>query len=146
LGTGVGLRILFSAPLLNKKVLKETTKNIKDYIPRLEISEQNLFSKSSNLAQSQYRHKIANIVNQLVTEYRESIEMEAQAIDLKLQTQTPQDENMRKKLFMFHLNKSGAYFTIKEELKAAVVQVIREVIINQSRNSAKSHRFWIKKN
>jgi hypothetical protein len=32
----------------------------------------------------------------------------------------------RKKLFMFHLNKSGAYFHMKEELKAVVVQVVRE--------------------
>lgn len=37
------------------------------------------------------------------------------------------EEQIRKKNFLFHLNKSGAYFFFKEQLKSAVVEVVREV-------------------
>lgn len=35
-------------------------------------------------------------------------------------------EQQRKKAFFFHLNKSGVYFHMKEELKAAITDVVRE--------------------
>ena len=33
----------------------------------------------------------------------------------------------KRKRFLFHLNKSGAYFELKEHLKEAVVEIVREV-------------------
>lgn len=39
---------------------------------------------------------------------------------------------------MFHLNKSGAYFDMKEQLKASIVQIVRERFKKRSPFAGKS--------
>jgi hypothetical protein len=70
------------------------TKNIQDFIPKLEISQESLSAKSSKQAQIQYRRKIADILQQLVNEYRESLLKTDPDPSGKfnLQTQTPNEE------------------------------------------------------
>lgn len=97
-----------------------------------------LFEKKSILAQNHYRKKISEIVQHLANEYRESLNLELHdnvknKAATRLQSHNRQEEHMvsfnnqRKKLFLFHLNKNGAYFTVKEQLKASVVEIVREV-------------------
>lgn len=70
------------------------TKNIQDFIPKLEISQESLSAKSSKQAQIQYRRKIADILQQLVNEYRESLLKTDPdpSGKINLQTQTPNEE------------------------------------------------------
>ncbi|KAI8901936.1 hypothetical protein BC833DRAFT_575629 [Globomyces pollinis-pini] len=139
----IGLTILFSSPILDKKRLQEITKTVQDYIPRKKISAEQIYEKKANQAELEYQKKIKAIVQQLVSEFRQALLLEKQSNPKEpdwpiLQSQSKDQEQMRKKLFMYHLNKSGAYFSFKEQLKASVVQVVREKFKKKSPFSTKS--------
>jgi hypothetical protein len=129
IGTTLGLKIEFSAPLINQETFQVITRTVQDYIPKAQSSAEIISQKKAILAEFQYSKKVKEIVRRLIVEYKQTIELEKSRTDQpsRLQTQCMQDEQMRKKLFLFHLNKSGAYYGFKEELKSVVVQLVREV-------------------
>ncbi|KAI8929249.1 hypothetical protein BC831DRAFT_6458 [Entophlyctis helioformis] len=129
IGTGIGLELMLSAPLIDKKKLQAITKSVTDFIPKRFVPPGLQFEKRSKLAEDNFRTKINEIVHKLVQEYRGVLQMEASMKgeeQSSVNSKSPEDEQQRKKLFMYHLNKSGAYFSFKEQLKASVVQVVRE--------------------
>lgn len=67
------------------------------------------------------------IVNQLVGEFSKMVDMEASKLPTGNISFAEASPEQRKKMFLFYLNKNGAYFTFKEQLKASIVQVVREV-------------------
>ncbi|KAJ3324059.1 Cilia- and flagella-associated protein 70 [Boothiomyces sp. JEL0866] len=130
-GSAISLTLIFSVPLINKQRLQAITKSVHDYIPKRMVKPESQYEKRSIQAENDYKAKVNEIVLQLVNEYKHILKMESELPGneqkiLTLETQTPEDEKLRKKLFLYHLNKSGAYFSFKEQLKASVVQVVRE--------------------
>ncbi|KAJ3371784.1 hypothetical protein HDU91_004929 [Kappamyces sp. JEL0680] len=140
LGSTLGARLVFSSAIVNKRGLKLMTKSVQDYIPKKSVPPNTLFEKKSKQANVEYKDKIKDIVNQLVEEYRHTLQLEAghQNTRVPLNTQSVADAEKRKKMFLFHLNKSGAYFNLKEQLKASVVQVVRERFKKKSPFTGKS--------
>jgi hypothetical protein len=130
IGTTLGLKIIFSSPLVSKSIYQEVTKSVHDYIPKAKCSPEIAAQRKTLFAQTQYSKKVKDITLRLVNEYKESILTGNVDALTRNQTHSSQDEQQRKKLFAFHLNKSGAYYSFKEELKSSVVQIVREVIEN----------------
>ncbi|KAJ3259831.1 Cilia- and flagella-associated protein 70 [Boothiomyces macroporosus] len=130
-GSAISLSLIFSVPLINKQRLQEITKSVHDFIPKRKVKPEFQFEKRSIQAENDYKAKVNEVVLQLVNEYKHVLQMESELPGneqkiLTLETQSPEDEKLRKKLFLYHLNKSGAYFSFKEQLKASVVKVVRE--------------------
>jgi len=63
-----------------------------------------------------------------VREYQESVKV----LKVNARDGSGDDIEQQKKHFMYHLNRSGAYFTLKEELKRAVAGVARECFEKKS--------------
>jgi hypothetical protein len=154
IGTSLGIELILEKPLLNRKRLKPVEKSVRDFVPRRVIPDHLMFEKRSKKAQSDYHEQIKEIVRKLVLEYQGVLEKiiaqsagegvssngmfsraeggDGESIDTLLPLPfvpagSMQEEQQRKKNFMFHLNKSGAYFFFKEQLKSSVVEVVREV-------------------
>ncbi|KAL2919158.1 hypothetical protein HK105_201433 [Polyrhizophydium stewartii] len=135
IGSAISMEFLLTAPLIDKKRLQAITKSVSDFIPKRHVPPNMLFEKRSQQAEQDFRIKINEIVHKLVAEYRTTLRMEASArgdVSVNLNLSSQQEEQQRKKLFMYHLNKSGAYFSFKEQLKASVVQVVRERFMRKS--------------
>jgi hypothetical protein len=129
IGSSLGLKMEFSSPLINQQTFEVVTRTVQDYIPKAQTSLDIIAQKKALLAEFQYSKKLKEVIRRLVVEYKQTVALEESRNEQssRLLTQNMQDEQMRKKLFLFHLNKSGAYYAMKEELKSAVVQIVREV-------------------
>ncbi|KAJ3279301.1 Cilia- and flagella-associated protein 70, partial [Blyttiomyces sp. JEL0837] len=98
-----------------------------------------LFEKRAQKADDEYRSQIQEIVRTLLREYKSVIfaEMGEFADEFALvDSKTSHEEQARRKKFLYHLNKSGVYFSFKEKLKSAVVNVVRERFQKKSPFSA----------
>ncbi|KAJ3022692.1 Cilia- and flagella-associated protein 70 [Thoreauomyces humboldtii] len=116
-GTSLGLELLLEKPLLDKKKLQPITKSVTDFIPRRTIAPHLLYTQRARRADEEYAAQLQKVVRKLVWEYERTF-----------RGQDPVEENelQRKRKFFFHLNKSGAYFEFKEQVKGAVVEIVRE--------------------
>ncbi|KAI8838398.1 hypothetical protein BC829DRAFT_447402 [Chytridium lagenaria] len=131
LGTSVGVELVLEKPLLDKKKLQPITKSVSDFIPRRIIPDDMVFEKRSLKADDDYRIQIQEIVRCLVTEYQVALTSQlftgntgAEEEEMVgVQSRSLQEEQMRRKKFLFHLNKNGSYFSFKERLKTAVVDI-----------------------
>ncbi|KAJ3217632.1 Cilia- and flagella-associated protein 70 [Clydaea vesicula] len=168
LGTTIGLEIILDKFLLTKKKLLPVEMSVRDYIPKRVIPQHMLYEKRSKQADEEYHLKIQEIVKKLVIEYQgvlktvlnsgsasqngvtgigsgmfSNIDSTEETIDNLLPlpfvpSKSLREEQQRKKNFLFHLNKSGAYFYFKEQLKSAVVEVVRERFRKTSPFTSKS--------
>ncbi|KND04050.1 uncharacterized protein SPPG_01495 [Spizellomyces punctatus DAOM BR117] len=143
LGTSIGLQLLLEKPLLDKKKLQPITKSVSDFIPRRIIPPQLLYEKRSKRANEEYLTQVQAVVRKLVKEYETVLVAEAEkrgdSIDgISVGSETSSEELQRRKRLFFHLNKSGAYFMFKEQLKGAVVEVVREQFKRKSPFASKS--------
>ena len=152
LGTRIGIEMVLEKQLLNRKKLTPVEKTVRHHVPKRAIPSHMMFEKRSRKAESDYTFQIQDIVKKLVLEYQGVLQkIIAQSGDISsngmfsrvdggnsdsilnllplpfVPAESLQEEQQRKKNFMFHLNKSGAYFFFKEQLKSAVVEVVREV-------------------
>lgn len=103
-----------------------------------------LFETRSKQADEAYHIQIQEIISKLVVEYHGILSNQPgqmfssiskkNASDLYFQeSDSTNIRDDRLKTFLWHLNKSGAYFYFKEQLKSVVVQVVRQVyVINLS--------------
>ncbi|KAJ3168634.1 Cilia- and flagella-associated protein 70 [Geranomyces variabilis] len=121
-GTTVGLELLLEKPLLDKKKLQPITKSVSDFIPKRVIAPHLLFTKRSQRADEEYEAQLQKVVRKLVWEFESQFKATEMASDAGLGA----DEAQRRRAFFFHLNKSGAYFEFKEQIKGAVVEIVRE--------------------
>ncbi|KAJ3416941.1 Cilia- and flagella-associated protein 70 [Chytridiales sp. JEL 0842] len=135
LGTHFGMELLLEKPLLDKKKLQPITKVVTDFIPRRVIPAHMIFEKRSQRADEEYRIQIQDIVRNLVKEYQACLQMgapplheESQGGDLEslVNSKSAEEAEKKKKKFLYQLNQNGAYFSFKEQLKSAVVEVVRE--------------------
>ncbi|KAI9339399.1 hypothetical protein BDR26DRAFT_837865 [Obelidium mucronatum] len=143
LGTHIGLEVNLDKPLLDKKKLQPISKSVGDFIPKRTIPAHLLHQKRAEKADESFREQIQEVVKSLVNEYQASLQSivnnsaaaaaEGMAeghenfdnFDI-VHPKSLEEEQKRKKKFLFHLNKSGAYFNLKEQLKSSVVNVVRE--------------------
>ncbi|KAI8618763.1 hypothetical protein BC830DRAFT_1107404 [Chytriomyces sp. MP71] len=141
IGAHIGLEITLEKPLLDKKKLQPISKCVTAFIPKRTIPANLLHQKRSEKADEGFRDQIQAIVKSLVQEYEGTLQMVVEASaaaaantpDIAeydmfevVHPKTLDEEQKRKKKFLFHLNKSGAYFNFKEQLKSSVVNVVRE--------------------
>lgn len=151
LGTCLGIEFVLEKPLLNKKKLLPVEKNVRDFVPARITPPEMIFELKSKKALSDYHQQIQDIICKLIVEYQgvlqaileesdskigngmfSNIEGAQESIDNLLplpftSAASTQQEQLRKKNFLFHLNKSGAYFYFKEQLKSSIVEIVREV-------------------
>ncbi|KAI8911084.1 hypothetical protein EDD86DRAFT_246421 [Gorgonomyces haynaldii] len=99
------------------------TKSVSDFIPKRVVDPNLSHKKKSEQAELEFKKQIRGIAERLVGEYKETLRLEAQQVDKSLDPNDPKLAEKRKKLFMFHLNKTGVYYNFKEQLKSAVVQI-----------------------
>jgi hypothetical protein len=133
LNTTLAMNWLFNGPIMTRKKLQQITKSVADFIPKRVVPKEIANRKQTEQAEEQFKKQIGAIVEQLVVSYRETILLEADATGVSsLSSANEKDAEKRKKLFMFHLNKSGAYFGFKEQLKASVVHIVRSRFAKKS--------------
>ncbi|KAJ1566520.1 Cilia- and flagella-associated protein 70, partial [Cladochytrium tenue] len=144
LGTHVGLEISLDRILLDKKKLQPVTKSVNDFIPRRTIPYNQLFQKKAARADDEFRTQVQEVVRSLVQEYQHVLQTDLQQDGALVDefevvnTLTPQDEVKRHKKFLYHLNKSGAYFALKEQLKVTVVGIVRERFLRKNPFASKA--------
>ncbi|KAJ3101698.1 Cilia- and flagella-associated protein 70 [Phlyctochytrium planicorne] len=123
LGTNVGLEIMLEKPLLDKKKLQPITKSVADFIPKRFIPDDMVFEKRSLKADEDYRIQIQEIVRCLVNEYDDALTNNLFAIPENSVSEEPpiQSKNSHEEQI------NGSYFSFKERLKTAVVDIVREM-------------------
>lgn len=135
LGTHIGIEINVEKPLLDKKRLLPISKSVGDFIPRRTIPFNMLYEKRSEKADDDYRCQVQDVVRTLIKEYRVVLSSQLASTSTNsenydefdiINAATPQEDVQRHKMFLYHLNKSGAYFSLKEQLKSTVVNIVRE--------------------
>ncbi|KAI8802085.1 hypothetical protein BJ742DRAFT_873493 [Cladochytrium replicatum] len=140
----LGLQVLLEKPLLDKKKLQPITKSVRDFVPRRIIPAHYLYEKRGIKAEEEYRKAISDVVRRLVMEYRDQIILkdctasEGSELGSDMWASSSEEEQNRKKKFMYYLNKSGAYFNLKEQLKVAVVEIVRQKFQKQSAFASKA--------
>lgn len=126
----VAMEITLSKPLWDKKLMQPIAKSVKDFIPKRVLPPDMAFEKRSLKADESYRAEIQLIVKKLIIEYQDAIQKDlishGVSDSLFTPSATADEQQTKKKMFLFHLNRSGEYFAFKERLKSAVVSVVRE--------------------
>lgn len=126
IGTAVGIEWSFNHPIMTRKKLEDNSKTVNDYIPKRVVPLGSINESNIKLADENFQKHIAKIALQLVGPYRDVIKMNQDGLE------NGNDDESRRKLFMFQLNKTGTYFKLKEELKATVVQLVRSKFAHKS--------------
>ncbi|KAJ3355461.1 Cilia- and flagella-associated protein 70 [Entophlyctis luteolus] len=149
IGSHIGIEIGLEKPLLDKKKLQPISKSVSDFIPKRTIPAHMLHKKRAEKADQEFRDQIQATVKNLVKEYQkmltETCSSAASAAESDVTDHTRNldcfdiinpasldEEQKRKKRFLYHMNKSGAYFNLKEQLKTSVVNVVRETFRKNS--------------
>ncbi|TPX37150.1 hypothetical protein SmJEL517_g01059 [Synchytrium microbalum] len=120
LGTSLGVEILLGKPLLDNKKLQPTARSVSDYIPRRKLPAHLVHQHAGEIAGEGFRDRITELVKTLVNEYQTTLGEDALS-----EVQDPNEVSEQQKRFLYHLNRTGAYFRLKERLKGAVVDVVR---------------------
>ncbi|XP_033734255.1 cilia- and flagella-associated protein 70-like isoform X5 [Pecten maximus] len=114
------LEISLTSPLIPKRPPEELARRVAEYIP-----PRPLFPKRTDGAQrsvEDFHNQVASVANLILDEFRDQFGDE-------LKTEEPQsNESMetRRQKLIYELNSSGKYFAFKEQLKHAVVKIVRE--------------------
>ncbi|KAJ3045423.1 Cilia- and flagella-associated protein 70 [Rhizophlyctis rosea] len=138
LGSTLGMEMLLEKPLLDKKKLQPINKGVRDFIPRRVIPPHMLYEKRSREADEEYQFQVQDLVRRLVQEHQAAFALLEDQQRQDAEGVNDMDEAQKRKRFLFHLNKSGAYFELKEHLKEAVVEVVRERFRRKSPFASKS--------
>ncbi|XP_048244462.1 cilia- and flagella-associated protein 70-like isoform X2 [Haliotis rufescens] len=120
------LEINLERPLVPKRPPEELAKRVAELIP-----PRPLFPKRTDGAQrsvEDYHNQITSVAGLVLEEFREHF-----GDDLKdPQTQTNEAMEGRRQKLIYELNSSGKYFAFKEQLKHAVVKIVREKYLKTS--------------
>ncbi|XP_053936531.1 cilia- and flagella-associated protein 70 [Cuculus canorus] len=119
-GTFLVMEIKLDKPLVPKRLQEELTRRVKEMIPprpRLPLR-----STGAKKAVEDYHKHVTSIATAILDEYHE-------LFGKRLPDQGAVDHQTleeQKRQLNFELNNSGKYFAFKEELKYAVVKIVRE--------------------
>ncbi|OWF40657.1 Tetratricopeptide repeat protein 18 [Mizuhopecten yessoensis] len=116
----VMLEISLTSPLIPKRPPEELARRVAEYIP-----PRPLFPKRTDGAQrsvEDFHNQVASVANLILDEFRDQFGDELKPEEPE---STESMETRRQKL-IYELNSSGKYFAFKEQLKHAVVKIVRE--------------------
>lgn len=117
----VMIEICLDKPLVPKRTPEEMAKRVAEYIPARPMYPKR--TNSAEKALGDYHQQVAEISGRVLEEFRSLFADSIRSGQLPL---TPDGiESMRQEL-MYSLNASGKYFAFKEQLKYAVIKVVRE--------------------
>lgn len=114
------IEISLAKPLVPKRPPEELARRVAEYIP-----PRPLFPKRTDgaiRAVEDYHSQVASVANLILDEFRDQF-----GDDLREDSpQTTEAMEARRQKLIYELNSSGKYFAFKEQLKHAVVKIVRE--------------------
>eukprot|EP00794_Sanderia_malayensis_P017853 gene17853-19636_t len=121
--TYIVIEIDLESPLVSKREPAALERRISELIPpRSKFMKKEGGEKKSIEC---FQNQIQELADQLLDEYREIFSSTLDKIDAD-------EQDKRKREFLYHINASGKYFALKEQLKYFVVKIVREKYKNTS--------------
>ncbi|KAJ1098290.1 hypothetical protein NDU88_003406 [Pleurodeles waltl] len=119
-GTYIVLELLLDKPLVPKREPEELARRVNELLPpRPQLMRRSAGAKK---AESDYHSQIVSITNSILNEYRVLFGQQV-AEGKVLDNQTLEEQKCQ---LNYELNCTGKYFAFKEQLKHAVVKIVRE--------------------
>ncbi|XP_078274401.1 cilia- and flagella-associated protein 70 isoform X2 [Rhinoraja longicauda] len=115
------LEFSLAKPLVQKRLREDLSKKIAEMIPPRPLFPRR--TSGADKAVTDYHNQIISVARIIMAEYQEMFGRKL--IEGKLSHEY-QDQEERKHKLIFELNTSGKYFAFKEQLKHAVVKIVRE--------------------
>ncbi|KAK3092740.1 hypothetical protein FSP39_006770 [Pinctada imbricata] len=122
----VMIEISLTQPLIPKRPPEELARRVAEYIP-----PRPLFPKRTDGAQravEDFHNQVAQVANLILDEFREQFG-DSYSSD---EPQTTETMETRRQKLIYELNSTGKYFAFKEQLKYAVVKIVREKYLKTS--------------
>ncbi|XP_006837534.1 PREDICTED: tetratricopeptide repeat protein 18 [Chrysochloris asiatica] len=120
-GTYLVLEIQLDKALVPKRMPEELAKRVKEMIPpRPPLTRR---TGGAQKAVSDYHMQIKNISRAILDEYYRLFGKEVAQLENEMDSETMEDQKCQ---LNYELNCSGKYFAFKEQLKHAVVKIVRE--------------------
>ncbi|XP_044095713.1 cilia- and flagella-associated protein 70 isoform X4 [Neovison vison] len=120
-GTYIVLEIQLDRALVPKRMPEELAKRVKEMIPpRPPLTRR---TGGAQKAVSDYHMQIKNISRAILDEYHRMFGKQVAKLGSNMDSETVEEQ---KCLLSYELNCSGKYFAFKEQLKHAVVKIVRE--------------------
>ncbi|XP_008694262.2 cilia- and flagella-associated protein 70 isoform X1 [Ursus maritimus] len=120
-GTYIVLEIQLDKALVPKRMPEELARRVKEMIPpRPPLTRR---SGGAQKAVSDYHMQIKNISRAILDEYHRMFGKQVTKLGSDMDSETMEEQ---KCLLNYELNCSGKYFAFKEQLKHAVVKIVRE--------------------
>ncbi|XP_052097650.1 cilia- and flagella-associated protein 70-like isoform X3 [Mytilus californianus] len=122
----VMLEICLAHPLIPKRPAEELARRVAEYIP-----PRPLFPKRTDGAVrsvEDFQNQVASVANLILDEFRDQFGDDFKPDD----TETSEAMESRRQKLIYELNSSGKYFAFKEQLKHAVVKIVREKYLRTS--------------
>ncbi|XP_012881048.1 PREDICTED: cilia- and flagella-associated protein 70 [Dipodomys ordii] len=120
-GTYIVLEIELDRALVPKRMPEELAERVKEMIPpRPPLTRRR---GGAQKAMSDYHLQIKNISKAILDEYHRMFGKEVAKLEHEIDTETLEEQKCQ---LNYELNCSGKYFAFKEQLKHAVVKIVRE--------------------
>ncbi|XP_072125634.1 cilia- and flagella-associated protein 70 isoform X1 [Mobula birostris] len=119
--TYIVLEFSLTKPLVQKRLREDLAQRIAEMIPPRPLLPRR--TSGADKAVTDYHNQIISVARIIMDEYQEMFGRKL--LEGKLSNEF-QDQEERKQKLMFELNTSGKYFAFKEQLKHAVVKIVRE--------------------
>ncbi|XP_059835276.1 cilia- and flagella-associated protein 70 isoform X2 [Hypanus sabinus] len=119
--TYIVLEFSLTKPLVQKRLREDLAQRIAEMIPPRPLFPRR--TSGAEKAVTDYHNQIINVARVIMDEYQEMFGQKL--LEGKLSNEF-QDQEERKQKLIFELNNSGKYFAFKEQLKHAVVKIVRE--------------------
>ncbi|XP_054936779.1 cilia- and flagella-associated protein 70 isoform X3 [Physeter macrocephalus] len=120
-GTYIVLEIELDKALVPKRMPEELARRVKEMIPpRPPVTRR---TGGAQKAMSDYHMQIKNISRAILNEYHRMFGKQAVQVESDLDSETLEEQKCQ---LNYELNCSGKYFAFKEQLKHAVVKIVRE--------------------
>lgn len=123
----VMLEISLTRPLIPKRPPEELARRVAEYIP-----PRPLFPKRTDGAQravEDFHNQVGSVANLILDEFRDQF---GDLLKVDDEPQTVEAMESRRQKLIYELNSSGKYFAFKEQLKYAVVKIVREKYLKTS--------------
>ncbi|XP_072337875.1 cilia- and flagella-associated protein 70 isoform X2 [Scyliorhinus torazame] len=115
------LEFSLEKPLVQKRLREELVKRVAEIIPPRPLFPRR--TSGADKAVTDYHTQIISVAKIIMDEYQEMFGRKLAEGKL---SQELQDQEERKHKLIFELNTSGKYFAFKEQLKHAIVKIVRE--------------------
>ncbi|XP_061436995.1 cilia- and flagella-associated protein 70 isoform X1 [Lethenteron reissneri] len=119
--TYIVLEFCLEKPLVPKRKPEELAKRVADLIPPRPPMPRRI--ASAQQAVSDYHDQVAKVASMVLDEFRA---MFPEWSGVEGPQDDPEGQEKRKRRLLYELNSSGKYFAFKEQLKQAVVNIVRE--------------------